>query len=50
MDTTVIAAHVIIALQTIASRNVDPLKQVVVSVCVVETDSRRITSSRRWSR
>jgi hippurate hydrolase len=39
VDTTVIAAHVIIALQTIASRNVDPLKQVVVSVCVVETDS-----------
>ncbi|NBO20843.1 MAG: amidohydrolase, partial [Rhodobacteraceae bacterium] len=39
IDTTVIAAHLIIALQTIASRNVDPLKQVVVSVCVVETDS-----------
>jgi len=39
VDTTVVAAHVIVALQTIASRNVDPLKQVVVSVCVVETDS-----------
>ena len=39
IDTTVVAAHVIVALQTIASRNVDPLKQVVVSVCVVETDS-----------
>ena len=26
-------------LQTIASRNVDPLKQVVVSVCTVATDS-----------
>jgi amidohydrolase len=40
VDTTVVAAHIIVALQTIASRNVDPLKQVVVSVCVVETDSR----------
>jgi amidohydrolase len=39
IDTTVVAAHIIIALQTIASRNVDPLKQIVVSVCVVETDS-----------
>jgi amidohydrolase len=39
VDTVVVAAHVITALQTIASRNVDPLAQVVVSVCVVETDS-----------
>ena len=39
IDTVVVAAHVITALQTIASRGVDPLKQVVVSVCVVETDS-----------
>jgi hippurate hydrolase len=39
IDTTVVAAHVIVALQTIASRNVDPMKQVVVSVCTVETDS-----------
>ncbi len=39
IDTVVVAAHMIVALQTIASRNVDPLKQVVVSVCVVETDS-----------
>ena len=39
VDTTVVAAHIIVALQTIASRNVDPLKQVVVSVCTVETDS-----------
>jgi hippurate hydrolase len=28
-----------VAIQTIASRNVDPMKQVVVSVCTVETDS-----------
>lgn len=39
IDTTVVAAHVVVAIQTIASRNVDPLKQVVVSVCTVETDS-----------
>lgn len=39
IDTTVVAAHVIVALQTIASRGVDPLKQVVVSICNVITDS-----------
>jgi hippurate hydrolase len=39
IDTTVLAAHIIVALQTIASRGVDPLKQVVVSICAVETDS-----------
>jgi amidohydrolase len=39
VDTTVVAAHIIVALQTVASRNVDPLKQVVLSVCTVETDS-----------
>ena len=39
IDTTVIAAHIVVAIQTIASRNVDPLKQAVVSVCTVETDS-----------
>ncbi|MGL5008976.1 MAG: amidohydrolase, partial [Paracoccaceae bacterium] len=39
IDTTLVAAHVIVALQTIASRNVDPMAQVVVSVCAVQTDS-----------
>ena len=39
VDTVVVAAHIITALQTIASRGVDPMQQVVVSVCVVETDS-----------
>ena len=39
IDTTLVAAQIIVALQSIASRNVDPLKQVVVSVCTVETDS-----------
>lgn len=39
IDTTVVAAQIIVALQTIASRNVDPMKQIVVSVCTVQTDS-----------
>jgi len=39
IDTTVVAAHIVVAIQTIASRSVDPLKQVVVSVCTVATDS-----------
>lgn len=39
IDTTLVAAQIIVALQSIASRNVDPLKQVVVSVCTVMTDS-----------
>ena len=39
IDSVVVAAHVIVALQTIASRGVDPLKSVVVSVCVVATES-----------
>ncbi|OYW59955.1 MAG: amidohydrolase [Rhodobacterales bacterium 32-66-7] len=39
IDPVVVAAQMIVALQTIASRTVDPLQQVVVSVCTVETDS-----------
>ena len=39
IDTTLVAAHIIVALQSIASRGVDPLGQVVVSVCTVATDS-----------
>ena len=39
IDPNLAAAHVIVALQSIASRNVDPLKQVVVSVCVLRSDS-----------
>ncbi len=39
IDTMVVAAQVIVMLQTIASRNVDPMKQVVVSVCAISTDS-----------
>ena len=39
IDTNVTAAHVILALQSVASRNVDPLKQVVVSVCTLRSDT-----------
>jgi hippurate hydrolase len=39
IDTMVVAAQVIVMLQTIASRGVDPMKQVVVSVCTVSSDS-----------
>ncbi|MDF0602915.1 M20 family metallopeptidase [Psychromarinibacter sp. C21-152] len=40
IDPTVAASHVVIALQTIASRNVDPTEQVVVSVTSFETSSK----------
>ncbi|MGB1389404.1 MAG: M20 aminoacylase family protein [Paracoccaceae bacterium] len=39
VDTTVAAAHVITAIQTIAARNIDPLKTVVVSTCGLRSDS-----------
>ncbi|MFC4670180.1 M20 aminoacylase family protein [Seohaeicola nanhaiensis] len=39
VDTNLVAAHVLIALQSIASRNVDPLEQVVVSVCTFRSDN-----------
>ncbi|MEQ6248377.1 M20 aminoacylase family protein [Sulfitobacter sp. HNIBRBA3233] len=39
IDTNLAAAHVVVALQSIASRNVDPLKQVVVSTCVIRSDN-----------
>jgi metal-dependent amidase/aminoacylase/carboxypeptidase family protein len=32
IDTTLVASHIVIALQSIASRNVDPTGEVVVSV------------------
>lgn len=38
-DTMVIAAQIIVALQSIVSRAVDPLKQAVVSVSTLNTDS-----------
>lgn len=39
IDTTLTAAQIIVALQSIVSRNIDPLKNAVVSVCTVATDS-----------
>ena len=39
VDTTLVAAQILIALQTIVSRNVNPLKRVVVTVGTFHTDS-----------
>jgi len=39
IDTTLVASHIVVALQSIAARNVDPLKEVVVSVCTFRTES-----------
>jgi hippurate hydrolase len=39
IDTTLVAAQIVVAIQSIASRNVDPLKQVVVSICTFRTES-----------
>ncbi|MGV6849919.1 MAG: M20 aminoacylase family protein [Marinibacterium sp.] len=39
VDTTVMAAHAVTALQTIASRNANPVEQIVVSVTSFETSS-----------
>lgn len=39
IDTVLVSAHIITAVQSIISRNLDPLKQGVVSICVVSTDS-----------
>ncbi len=40
VDTTVMAAQLVLALQTIASRNADPVDQIVVSVTSFETSSK----------
>jgi amidohydrolase len=39
IDTTLVGCHVVMALQSIASRNADPLKSIVVSVTSFRTDS-----------
>jgi len=39
VDTTVVASHIVLALQTIASRNANPVGQIVVSVTSFETSS-----------
>jgi len=38
-DSNLAAAHVVVALQSIASRLIDPVKQVVVSVCTIMSDT-----------
>ena len=40
VDSVVVAAHLVTALQTVASRSVDPVKQVVVSVTSIESSSK----------
>lgn len=39
VDSNLAAAHVVVALQSIAARNIDPVKQVVVSVCTMRSDT-----------
>jgi amidohydrolase len=39
IDTTLIASHIVLALQSIASRNADPIKSIVVSVTSFRTES-----------
>jgi amidohydrolase len=39
VDTTLVASHVVIALQSIVARNADPLASIVVTVGVFRTDS-----------
>ena len=36
IDSVVIAGHVIVALQSVVARNLDPLKSAVVSICVLQ--------------
>jgi amidohydrolase len=39
IDTTMVACHIVLALQSIASRNVDPIKSIVVSVTSFRTET-----------
>ena len=39
VDTTLVAAHMVVALQSIVSRNTDPQQQLVVSVCTFRTET-----------
>ncbi len=40
VDPTVVSSHIVLALQSIVSRNADPVKQMVVSVTSFETESK----------
>ena len=42
IDTTVIASHIVVALQTIVSRNADPTENIVVSVTSFQTSSNAV--------
>lgn len=39
VDTTLAASHLVVATQSIAARNIDPLKTVVISICGIRSDS-----------
>ena len=39
VDTTLVASHIVVALQSVVSRTVDPIKSVVLTVGTFETDS-----------
>ncbi|GGE23977.1 hypothetical protein GCM10011345_32440 [Gemmobacter megaterium] len=39
VDTTLVASHIVVGLQSIVSRNVDPLEQAVVTVAAIHSDS-----------
>ncbi|WP_425078577.1 M20 aminoacylase family protein [Ruegeria denitrificans] len=39
VDTTLVASHIVVSLQSVVSRNVDPIKRVVLTVGTFETDS-----------
>ena len=39
IDTVLVASQIVVAMQSIASRNVNPLKEVVVSICTMKTDT-----------
>ena len=40
VDSTLVAAHLVVALQSVVSRNADPVKEIVVSVTSVESSSK----------
>ena len=40
IDATVVASQIVLSLQTVVSRNVDPLKRVVLTIGIFESDSR----------
>ena len=39
VDTTLVASHIVVGAQSIASRSIDPLGTVVVSICAILSDS-----------